>query len=280
VPAPFECRDLVKRYGATVALGGVDLEVQSGELVGLLGPNGAGKSTLVKIACGLVSPTGGAARVAGEPAGSAAARATIGYLAELVRFPGWLRAGELLELHQRLAGAGGGAGERSELLDLVGLADAAETRIDAMSKGMQQRLGIAQALVGSPRLLMLDEPTSALDPVGRRIVRDLLLELKRRGVAVLLNSHLLSEVERVCDRVAILAAGQIVARGSPADLARPRGVEIDVDGDVRSYPQARREDVPELVAELVGAGERVYGVRVLSSTLEDAYLEAVTGAAS
>jgi ABC-2 type transport system ATP-binding protein len=280
VSAAFECQGLVKRYGATVALGGVELEVGPGELVGLLGPNGAGKSTLVKIACGLVRPTSGTATVAGEPAGSAAARATIGYLAELFRFPGWLQARELLELHQRLAGADGGAAERAELLDLVGLGDAAETRVDAMSKGMQQRLGIAQALVGAPRLLMLDEPSSALDPVGRRIVRDLLVELKRRDVAVLLNSHLLSEVERVCDRVAILAGGQIVARGSPGELARPRGVEIDVDGGVRSFPEAVRDDVPELVAQLVSAGERVYGVRVLSSTLEDAYLEAVTGVAS
>jgi ABC-2 type transport system ATP-binding protein len=280
VSAAFECQGLVKRYGATVALGGVELEVGPGELVGLLGPNGAGKSTLVNIACGLVRPTDGTATVAGEPAGSPAARATIGYLAELFRFPGWLQARELLELHQRLAGADGGAAERAELLDLVGLGEAAETRVDAMSKGMQQRLGIAQALVGAPRLLMLDEPSSALDPVGRRIVRDLLLELKRRGVAVLLNSHLLSEVERVCDRVAILAGGQIVARGSPGELAQPRGVEIDVDGGVRSFPEAVRDDVPELVAGLVGAGERVYGVRVLSSTLEDAYLEAVTGVAS
>ncbi len=147
-----------------------------------------------------------------------------------------------------------------------------------MSKGMQQRLGIAQALVGSPRLLMLDEPTSALDPVGRRIVRDLLLELKGRGVSVLLNSHLLSEVERVCDRVAILVGGRIIARGTPAELARPRGVEVDVDGDTRSFPAAEREQVPEIVAQLVGAGERVYGVRVLTSTLEDTYLEAVEGA--
>jgi ABC-2 type transport system ATP-binding protein len=147
-----------------------------------------------------------------------------------------------------------------------------------MSKGMQQRLGIAQALVGSPRLLMLDEPTSALDPVGRRIVRDLLLELKRRGVAVLLNSHLLSEVERVCDRVAILVDGRIVARGSPAELAKARGVEVELDGGMRSFPEAGREQVPRIVADLVAAGERVYGVRVLSSTLEDTYLEAVTGA--
>jgi ABC-2 type transport system ATP-binding protein len=274
----FACQELRKRYGSTVALGGVDLSVDSGELVGLLGPNGAGKSTLVKIACGLVRASGGSAQVEGAPAGSAEARAAIGYLAELFRFPGWLRADELLDLHQRLAGSPGGAGERTELLSLVGLGDDGATRVEAMSKGMQQRLGIAQALVGSPRLLMLDEPTSALDPVGRRIVRDLLLELKARGVSVLLNSHLLSEVERVCDRVAILVGGQIVARGSPAELSKARGVEVDVDAGVRSYPEAEREAVPEIVARLVAEGERVYGVRVLSSTLEDTYLEAVAGA--
>ena len=276
--AAFECRELSKRYGGTVALAGVDLDVRAGELVGLLGPNGAGKSTLVKIACGLVRQSGGAAEVAGEPAGSADARAAIGYLAELFRFPEWLRADELLSLHQRLAGSGGGADERRELLELVQLADASGTRVGAMSKGMQQRLGIAQALIGNPRLLMLDEPTSALDPVGRRIVRDLLLELKRRGVAVLLNSHLLSEVERVCDRVAILVGGEVVARGSPAELAQARGVEVELDGGVRKYPDATREQVPEIVAQLVAAGEQVYGVRVLSSTLEDTYLEAVEAA--
>ena len=277
MPAAFDCRGLGKRYGATLALGGVDLQVQPGELVGLLGPNGAGKSTLVKIACGLVRPTDGEARVTGEPAGSATARARLGYLAELFRFPGWLRADELLGLHQRLAGSSGGPAERGELLELVGLSDAARVKVEAMSKGMQQRLGIAQALVGSPRLLMLDEPTSALDPVGRRIVRDLLLELKRRGVAVLLNSHLLSEVERVCDRVAILVSGRIVAQGAPGELAQARGVEIDVDGGTRTFPDAVREEVPEIVASLVAAGEHVYGVRVLSSTLEDTYLEAVAG---
>ncbi len=276
--AAFACQELEKRYGATVALGGVDLSVEPGELVGLLGPNGAGKSTLVKIACGLVRASGGRAQVAGEPAGSAGARAAIGYLAELFRFPGWLRADELLDLHQNLAGSPGGAAERAELLSLVGLADDAGTRVEAMSKGMQQRLGIAQALVGSPRLLMLDEPTSALDPVGRRIVRDLLLELKGRGVSVLLNSHLLSEVERVCDRVAILVGGRIVARGRPDELSRARGVEVDVEDGVRTFPEAERDAVPEIVAGLVAAGERVYGVRVLSSTLEDTYLEAVEGA--
>jgi ABC-2 type transport system ATP-binding protein len=280
VSAAFECRELSKRYGGTVALGGVDLDVRAGELVGLLGPNGAGKSTLVKIACGLVRQSGGAAEVAGKPAGSADARAAIGYLAELFRFPEWLRADELLSLHQRLAGSSGGVDERRELLELVQLAEASETRVGAMSKGMQQRLGIAQALIGNPRLLMLDEPTSALDPVGRRIVRDLLVELKRRGVAVLLNSHLLSEVELVCDRVVILSKGLVVAAGRTEELARPRGVEVDTDQGTRLFESARREDAPKIVADLVAAGQKVYGVRVLETTLEEIYLEAVEGETS
>src|SRR5256885_4677976 len=151
----------------------------------------------------------------------------MGCLGEFVRFPGWSATDELLELHQRLTGSGGGVAERGELLELVGLTDARTRRVEEMSKGMQQRLGIAQALVGAPRLLLLDEPTSALDPSGRLTVRALLEELRRRGVSVLLNSHLLSEIELVCDRVAILSHGAVVAHGSPAELARPRGVEID-----------------------------------------------------
>jgi ABC-2 type transport system ATP-binding protein len=278
VPAVLSCESLEKRYGATVALGGVDLAVERGELLGLLGPNGAGKSTLTKIACGLVRATSGRAEVEGVPAGSAPARAAIGYLAELFRFPDWLSADELIALHQDLAGSDGGAAERAELLELVGLEDARAVKVAAMSKGMQQRLGIAQALVGSPRLLMLDEPTSALDPVGRRVVRDLLGEMRHRGVAVVLSSHLLSEVELVCDRVAILVDGRIVAGGTPAELARPRGVEVDTGNGVRSFPDARREDVPRIVADLVSSGEQVYGVSLLASTLEDAYLEAVGAA--
>ncbi|MEY2533073.1 MAG: type transport system ATP-binding protein [bacterium] len=269
---------LTKRYGTTHALRGVDLEVGAGELVGLLGPNGAGKSTLVKIACGLVRPTGGTAHVCGHRAGSAAARGALGYLAELFRFPGWATADELLALHQRLAGSPGGPSERAELLALVGLADARERRVETMSKGMQQRLGIAQALVGEPRLLLLDEPTSALDPAGRRTVRGLLAELRRRGVSVLLNTHLLSEVEQVCDRVAIIDQGLVVAAGRPDELARPRGVEVQTANGVERYRTASREDVPAIVARLVAAGERVYEVRLVRSTLEDAYLAAVEAA--
>ena len=273
--AAFSARGLVKRYGSVTALDGVDLHVEEGELVGLLGPNGAGKSTLVKIGCGLVRATDGEAQVCGAAAGSREARAVMGYLAELFRFPGWASADELLLLHQRLAGSSGGEAERAELLELVGLTEARSRRVENMSKGMQQRLGIAQALVGTPRFLFLDEPTSALDPGGRRTVRGLLEELRRRGVAVLLNSHLLSEIELVCDRVVILSRGKTVAEGRPSDLARARGVEVDVDGGTTLFEAAEREDVPRIVADLVASGERVYGVRVLETTLEEIYLEAV-----
>jgi ABC-2 type transport system ATP-binding protein len=277
VPAALAVSGLAKRYGSIEALGGVDLEVGQGELVGLLGPNGAGKSTLVKIACGLVRASAGRAEVCGARAGTREARASIGYLAEFFRFPGWTSADELLELHQRLTRSRAGKRERTELLELVGLGDARHRRVEAMSKGMQQRLGIAQALVASPRLLLLDEPTSALDPVGRRTVRRLLEELRSRGISVLLNSHLLSEVELVCDRVTILLQGRVVAAGTPAELARPRGVEIETNGGARTYPQASREDIPRLIAELVHGGQDVFGARVLTSTLEEVYVEAVGG---
>ena len=280
MPAALVVRGLAKHYGSVHALKGVDLEVGEGELVGLLGPNGAGKSTLVKIAVGLVRQSSGTAELAGTRAGSRAARASLGYLAELFRFPGWYTADEVLELHQRLSGSRGGATERTRLLELVALSDAASHRVDGMSKGMQQRLGVAQALVGDPRVLLLDEPTSALDPVGRRTIRLLLEELRGRGVSVLLNSHLLSEVELVCDRVAILLAGEVVAAGTPAELAEPRGVELETDEGVRTIERATRDDVPRLVAEAVAAGRKVYGVRVLTSTLEDVYLEAVGGETS
>ena len=275
----LSARGLEKRYGSTTALAGVDVDVAEGELVGLLGPNGAGKSTLVKIACGLVRPTRGEAEVCGAKAGSRASLQQLGYLAELFRFPGWYSADELIALHQRLSGSTGGEAERSELLELVGLTEARDRRVEAMSKGMQQRLGIAQALVGAPPLLLLDEPTSALDPAGRRTVRLLLEELRGRGTSVLLNSHLLSEIELVCDRVVILHRGAVVAEGAPAELSRARGIEIETDQGTQVY-EGIREDVPRLVAQLVAAGRSVYGVRVLTSTLEETYLEAVGEEAS
>jgi ABC-2 type transport system ATP-binding protein len=268
-------RGLEKRYGRTRALDGVDVTVDEGQLVGLLGPNGAGKSTLVKIACGLVRPSAGRIDVVGAPAGSAAARRELGYLAELFRFPAWMSAGEVLALHQRLAGSRGGAAERADLLQLVGLPEAAKTRVAAMSKGMQQRLGLAQAMVGAPRLLLLDEPTSALDPAGRRVVRGLLEELRARGTSVLLNSHLLSEVELVCDHVVIVNHGKVVAAGAPDELRHQGGVEVVTGSGTKRFDDARRNDAPRIVRELVGAGEDVYEVRVVASSLEDVYLEVV-----
>ncbi|HYP55393.1 MAG TPA: ABC transporter ATP-binding protein, partial [Solirubrobacterales bacterium] len=167
--------------------------------------------------------------------------------------------------------------ERAELLATVGLGEAAGRRVGTMSKGMQQRLGLAQSLVGNPRLLLLDEPTSALDPGGRRTVRDLLVELRDEGVGVLLNSHLLSEIELVCDRVVIIDGGRVVNEGRPRDLTASGGVEVETSDGVRRLPDARREDVPGIVRELVAGGAEVYGVRVVRGTLEDAYLAAVVG---
>jgi ABC-2 type transport system ATP-binding protein len=273
----LDVKGLHKRYGQIVALHDVELTVGRGELVGLLGPNGAGKSTLVKIACGLVRASSGTAIVCGAPAGSRVARGSIGYLAELFRFPGWCTAEEVLTLHQRLARSDGGPRERAELLELVGLSDAASRQVDAMSKGMQQRLGIGQALIGAPPLLLLDEPTSALDPAGRRAVRTLLEELRSRGIAVLLNSHLLSEVELVCDRVVILSRGKVAAAGRPGEMTRAGGIEIETGDGVRRFPDAAREDAPAIVASLVHDGAQIYEVRILRSTLEDVYLEAVSG---
>ncbi|CAN5538606.1 ABC transporter ATP-binding protein [soil metagenome] len=278
--AALSVNSLGKRYGTTDALAGVDLEVAEGELLGLLGPNGAGKSTLTKIACGLIHPSSGEVRVCGHEPGSREANSSLGYLAELFRFPEWLSANEVLSLHQDLASSGGGAGERERLLEAVGLGAEGARRVATMSKGMQQRLGIAQALIGEPQLLMLDEPTSALDPAGRRGVRKLLADLRERGVAVLLSSHLLSEVELVCDRVAILYECDVVAEGTPAELTGGAGVEVETTAGTKTFPDVLRDGIPELVSKLVADGERVYAVRATGATLEDFYIETVGDEAS
>jgi ABC-2 type transport system ATP-binding protein len=230
---------------------------------------------LTKIACGLVHPTSGKVEIFGASAGSRQACRAIGYLAELFRYPGWLSADEVLRLHQRLAGSSGGSDERARLLERVGLSAAARKRVGAMSKGMQQRLGVAQALVGSPRLLLLDEPTSALDPGGRRDMRVLLEELRAEGIAVLLNSHLLSEVELVCDHVVIVDRGRVVEAGPLEELGRSRGVEVELASGKRLFEGVGRDEVPELVSKLVAAGEQIYGIHVRSATLEEVYLDVV-----
>jgi ABC-2 type transport system ATP-binding protein len=273
----LSAQGLSKRYGTTEALSEISLQVTEGELIGLLGPNGAGKSTFAKIICGLVRPSRGSVEVFGERPGSRDASAAIGYLAELFRFPEWLSALEVLKLHQRLADSSGGQSERQDLLASVGLAEEGDRRVATMSKGMQQRLGLAQALIGSPRLLLLDEPTSALDPAGRRTVRDLLARLRSGGTSILLSSHLLSEVELICDRVAILYRGKLVTEGVPAELTRGAGVEVETTSGIRRFDDTAREQIPELVGRLVAEGERIFAVREVSSTLEDFYIETVGG---
>ena len=224
LPAPFgpsspttsprpTCRDT-----PSTAVHDVSLRVDRGDVVGLLGPNGAGKTTVIKMLLGLVRPDGGEAMVLGVPAADPAARARVGYLPELFRYQPWLSAAEVLTLHVRLSGADVPARERADCLRLVGLADRAGDRVGGFSKGMQQRLGLAVALVARPELVVLDEPTSALDPLGRADVRDIVLDLRSRGVAVLLNSHLIGEVERVCDRVVVLDRGRVAASGTLAEL--------------------------------------------------------------
>lgn len=282
-----------KRYGATLAVDDVTLSVAHGEIFGFLGPNGAGKSTIVKMILGLTHPTAGQIEVLGQPAGSLKARADVGYLPETFRFHDWLTASELLHFHARLARVDADlrADRVRELLELVGLKDRADDRLSTFSKGMMQRVGLAQALVGDPRLVILDEPTSALDPIGRRDVRDRIRELGEQGVTVFLNSHLLSEVEQVCNRVAIIDHGAIVAEGKLDELLSAQEIEIRAgegaeaaagqalgDADVRLLDGRLRvrvandDETAKLVQRIVEAGVPVYDVRRVGDSLEDLFV--------
>ena len=287
------CSGLRKRYGRQTAVDGVSFTVGRGEIVGLLGPNGAGKTSVIKILLGLVRPDAGEVLLLGRPARDPRARARVGYLPELFRYQPWLTAAEVLALHVRLAGATVPGRERREALAVVGLADRAGDRVGGFSKGMQQRLGLAVALVARPELVVLDEPTSALDPIGRADVRALLLSLKARRVAVLLNSHLIGEVERVCDRVVILDKGRVAAAGTLPELLGRHELRLRLDG-VSAQAQARLaaagrltrsgnsftvtlsaglDTVPDLVADLVGLGVRVHAVEPGRISLEERLLD-------
>jgi ABC-2 type transport system ATP-binding protein len=288
------CSGLRKRYGRRAAVDGVSFTVGRGEVLGLLGPNGAGKTSVIKILLGLVRADAGEVLLLGRPARDPSARVRVGYLPELFRYQPWLTPAEVLALHVRLSGVRVTAAEQRECLALVGLADRAGDRVGDFSKGMQQRLGLAVALVARPELVVLDEPTSALDPLGRADVRDLVLSLKARGVAVLLNSHLIGEVERVCDRVVILDQGRVAASGTLTELLGQRELRLRLDG-VTAAAEARLaaaghltrggdwctvalpadEDagtVPDLVADLVALGVRVHAVEPGRISLEERLL--------
>ena len=287
-------QDLAKRYGAIEALAGLTMTVPRGEVFGFLGPNGAGKTTAVKLLLGLTEATAGQAWVLGSRAGDRETRRRIGYLPELFRYQSWLSAREVLTLHCELARLPRPRWkeEIGEALQLVGLSDRADDRCGGFSKGMQQRLGLGVALLGRPELVFLDEPTSALDPVGRHDVRDITRALRDRGTTVFLNSHLLSEVQMLCDRVAVVDRGRVIAIGTIDELLAGAGVlrvrvtnlggataglrsfgQIDADGEWLTFRGINQDRVPDLVAELVRLGGRVHAVEAERQTLEDRFLQ-------
>ncbi len=291
--------ELAKRYGRTTALAGLTMTVPRGEIFGFLGPNGAGKTTAVKLLLGLTRPTSGEAWLLGAPIGDRRTRRRIGYLPELFRYQGWLKAREVLALHCELAGLPRAAwdGEIREALATVDLEARADDRVENFSKGMQQRLGLGVALLGKPDLIFLDEPTSALDPVGRHDVRDLIRRLKARGATVFLNSHLLTEVEQVCDRVAVVDHGRVIALGTLDELLGRGAVRLRVTGlSLAGRHQLRRfgeldgegewltarglaaDQIPDLVAEVVRLGGRIHAVEPRQQTLEDRFLQLLADA--
>lgn len=289
---------LRKVFGGKVAVRGLTLEVPRGEVFGFLGPNGAGKSTSVKMLLGLVAPTGGRATVLGAPAGNVEARRKIGFLPEHFRFYDWLTPAELLRLHGRLYGMSlAQLRDRvPALLDLVGLTSHREKRLAEFSKGMLQRIGLAQALLNEPDLIFLDEPTSGLDPIGRRLVRDIIKAERSRGATVFLNSHLLSEVEITCDRVAFIKHGEVLETRELRDLlegetrvsirARYLGAEVlhglgqwatavRAEGEHVTFGVPSSDVLPEIVRYLVAQGADVYEVTPQHLSLEDTFLQIV-----
>jgi len=287
--------ELRKQYRRTCALEGLSMTVGRGEVFGFLGPNGAGKTTAVKLLLGLVRPTSGETMVLGAPVGDRETRGRIGYLPELFRFQGWLSAREVLLLHCRLLRLARQRwqAEAGRVLEIVGLSERGDDKVAAFSKGMQQRLGLAVALLGDPELVMLDEPTSALDPVGRHQVREVIKQLRERGATVFLNTHLLEEVEQVCDRVAVIDKGRSVATGTLGEILghessvrlKVTGLKEDwwlkfadlgrwaVDGDWFVVEAIEAAQVPELVRAIVSLGGDVAAVVPERKTLEDRFLE-------
>ena len=286
---------VVKRYRRRTACAGVNMLVRPGEIFGLLGPNGAGKSTFVKMVLGLVRPTEGSIFVFGRPVTDVHTRRRIGYLPELFRYQPWLTAQEVVDLHARLLGLPRAKRRlhTERVLCEVGLEARARDRVHGFSKGMQQRLGLAAALVGEPDLLVLDEPTSAMDPVGRHDVGELLRKQRAAGRTVFLNSHLLSDMEGVCDRVALLRKGRVIYTGSLREITRGGGryritvsrlaaatlealaaawpVETDglADGTGHLLVTAARGELPRIHRLLQDGGADVFEVEAARQSLEE-----------
>ena len=292
----IETRSLRKEFGQKVAVADLTLQVGQGEVFGFLGPNGAGKTTSVKMLLGLVHPTSGEGRLLGEPLGRWSPRAKVGFLPEHFRFHDWLTATEFLHLHSRLYGVPPAVARKRvpELLDLVVLTEAANRKLREFSKGMLQRIGLAQAMLNEPALIFLDEPTSGLDPIGRRLVRDIIRDLRARQTTIFLNSHLLSEVEITCDRVAFVKTGRVVRQATLAELAagqtvvdlRVAGLTPETVNGLRNWTQdltaqdgrltltlSDEEPLPAIASYLIGQGARLYEMTPRRTSLEDMFLE-------
>ncbi|MFZ4575395.1 MAG: ABC transporter ATP-binding protein [Phycisphaerales bacterium] len=309
----IDLKNVAKTYsGGVQALRGVDMQVRRGEIFGLLGPNGAGKSTLVKILMTVISPTRAEGTVLGGPIGRKESLRAVGYLPEHHRFPDYLTGRQLLHYYASLSGVDRASrrARAEDLLDLVGMRDWGDTRVKGYSKGMRQRIGIAQALMNDPALVVLDEPTDGVDPVGRRDIREMLAVLKSRGKTVLLNSHLLSELEMVCDRVSILVQGRVSRQGTIDELTRDQraisveiadrtdasavlvsctpgadgrseftlgnGSWVRISGNTAKFAGDDPATVMPLVDALRAKGETIYAIRRWRPSLEDLFLQAVT----
>lgn len=292
----IETEALRKVFGDNTAVQRLTLQVKQGEVFGFLGPNGAGKTTSVKILLGLVSPTSGAARLLGAPLGNRAARARMGFLPEHFRFHDWLSAEEFLTLHGQLHRMARPLLRQriADLLDLVGLTAFRTKQLRTFSKGMLQRIGLAQALLNRPDLVFLDEPTSGLDPVGRRLVRDIIRDLRGQGTTVFLNSHLLSEVEITCDRVAFIKRGEVVrvselqtlVEGETSVILRAGRLtpeilsglaqwarDVRVDGGHVTFTITSESSLPAIAHYLVDCGAEIYALTPQRLSLEDLFIQ-------
>ena len=297
----IDLHDVKKVFSGRVhALRGIEMQVHGGEIFGLLGPNGAGKSTLVKIMMTVVRPTAASGTLLGRPIGQKRTLAKVGYLPEHHRLPPYLTGLQVLEFYAALTRVPRKVrkARAGELIELVGLSEWAKKKVSSYSKGMQQRIGLAQALMNDPQLIVLDEPTDGVDPVGRRDIRDVLVRLREQGKTVFLNSHLLSELEMVCDRVAILVQGLVVQQGTLDDLTaesrryeiliegpppdwagEPASVRVEAAGDDRSrliMISTEPQSVQPIIDRLRGEQRTIISIRPVRETLEDLFMRAVT----
>ncbi len=295
----IETEGLTKKYGNKTACDQINLSVEAGQVYGFLGRNGAGKSTCIKMLTGLVFPTSGSGTVLGKPLGNVSAREKMGYLPELFRYQDWMTGLDLLNFHASLNRMKNSKERIATVLKLVGLEGQEKYKVGSYSKGMQQRIGLACALLPNPQLLFLDEPTSALDPIGRKAVRDIIISLKNEGMTVFLNSHLLGEVESVCDNITIIHKGKIARSESMEKLLsykltltiHAKGITSEMLFALKNkYPSLQElangrftislknnDEIPSIASYLIANGATLYELTPQRETLESVFMQIVGG---